>query len=489
MAASAKVLEPRHRLYFRAIQLVIPWSAACLALADEHESFLWLTGSLFFSFAIVVVAADAVLLRLMRGHVWPNPLAIAVLAIAGAFLGSQRIWTGRRANAGSSWSLAPSTWSSLAVFSAFLALYSVTAYTQRLDATGFNEPVRQAYAFIHGRAWVDPVPGYMEHITYHGRTLLVHPPLAAILLLPLVAIWGLAVNQTMVSIVVGAAEIALAWRLLGLLEVKPSPQIWLTLFFGLGTTLWFEATVGSSWDFVLVCSVLLTLLALNELFGAARPGLLGLLTGMAGLARNDQFLVCPLFAAMLYLRGRPLKELWKLLPGWGLSLAIYCGFNYLRYGTIFDLTFALYYPHDPAHLTAVHGPFSIHYLPNNLYTLLFMAPSFDVRFPWIHPTFMGQGLPLTSPAFVLALRPSFKRKLPLILLLAAVVGSLPSLTVYSNGLAQFGARYYVQVYPFLLVLMGLGMRRRVDQLGKILLVSSIFLVAFGLWQIRALGYG
>ena len=456
----------------------------------DTDVLLWRVGQCFFVGAIVIVAADGILLRGLGRHVWPNPFALTALAIAFGLLLSQRLWIGWWTPAPGPWScVAASAWSSIAVFAAFWALYSVTGSSQSLDATGFNEPVRQAYAFIHGRAWVEPVPGFMEHLTFHGRTLLVHPPLAALLLIPLVAVWGLAVNQTAVSVFVGAVEIALAWRLLGLLRVKLSPRIWLTLFFGLGTTLWFEATVGNSWDFVLVCSVLMTLLALNELFGSARPWLMGVLTGAAALARNDQFLTWPIYAAILFLRGRPLRELWKLLPGWGLTLVVYGWFNYMRYGTLVDLTFRLYYPHDPAHLSATHGPFSIHYLPNNLYTLLFMGPTFNGRFPWIRPTSMGQGLPLTSPAFVLALRPSFKQKIMPLLLLAALAGSLPSLTVYASGYVQFGARYYIQVYPFLLVMMAMGMRRRADQLSKILIVTSIVLVAFGLWQVRALGFG
>lgn len=454
----------------------------------DADALLWRAGQGFFAGAILIVAADATVLRLLGRHVWPNPYALSALAIALVLPLAQRIWT--LCSASGAWSRgAISAWSSVAVFTAFWALYSVTGSSQSLDATGFNEPVRQAYAFIHGRAWVEPVPGFMEHLTFHGRTLLVHPPLAAFLLAPLVALWGLAVNQTAVSVVVGAVEIALAWRLLGLLQVRLSPRLWLTLFFGLGTTLWFEATVGNSWDFVLVCSVLMTMLALNELFGSARPWLMGALTGAAALARNDQFLVWPIYAAILYLRGRPLRELWKLLPGWGLALAVYGWFNYMRYGTVVDLTFSLYYPHDPAHLSATHGPFSVHYLPNNLYTLLFIGPTFSGRFPWIRPTAMGQSLPLTSPAFVLALRPSFKQRIMPLLLLAALAGSLPSLTVYASGYVQFGARYYIQAYPFLLAMMAMGMKRRADQLSKILIVTSIALVAFGLWQVRTLGFG
>jgi hypothetical protein len=66
-----------------------------------------------------------------------------------------------------------------------------------------------------------------------------------------------------------------------------------------------------------------------------------------------------------------------------------------------------------------------------------------------------------------------------------------SLTVYASGFVQFGTRYYVQVFPFLLVLiaLGLGGRQRVDQLTRILIIASIFIVAFGVAQIHTIGFG
>ncbi len=447
--------------------------------ADDAER---ATARFFFVVAIVAVVIDEVWLRWHGAR--PNSFAITslVASIAGLVLLSRRIGA---YPAALPYLPESSTLSFIGVFFAFLAFYSVTC---SLEATGFNEPVRQSYAYLHRHLWVEDVPDYMEHIIWKGHEYLVHPPLAAILLMPAVSIWGMATNQTAISVELGALEVALAWRLLGLLDVKRTPRIWLTFFYGAGTTLWYEATIGNSWDFVLVVSVLATLLCLNELFGQARPWLLGFLTGAAALARNDLALAMPLYALLLLCRGRELAELRWMIPGWALAAAIYVGLNEARYGTVYDPTLWIYYLTDVVH-SRDHGPFSIHYLPTNLYTLLFIAPSRNGRFPYIHPTFMGQALPLTSPAFVLALRPSFRRPIPILLALAAVVSSLPSLTCYASGYAQFGTRYYLQVYPFLFVLMALGMKYRIDQLSKILIVVSVFLVSFGYWQIRGLGIG
>ena len=117
------------------------------------------------------------------------------------------------------------------------------------------------------------------------------------------------------------------------------------------------------------------------------------------------------------------------------------GFNEVRYGSVFDRTMALFAPD-------VAQKFAIRYLPMNLYKLLFMGPSVNTRFPYLHPEGGGQALILTSPAFLLALRPSFRRLIPSALMVAAVMSVIPSLLFYSNGFVQFGTHHYVHAFLF-----------------------------------------
>jgi hypothetical protein len=75
------------------------------------------------------------------------------------------------------------------------------------------------------------------------------------------------------------------------------------------------------------------------------------------------------------------------------------------------------------------------------------------------------------------------------MLLAAGFSMGPALLWYANGFVQFGLRFYVQVFPFLIVLMALGAQELgLDQMGKILIVASVILVAYGVWHIRTLGF-
>ena len=75
--------------------------------------------------------------------------------------------------------------------------------------------------------------------------------------------------------------------------------------------------------------------------------------------------------------------------------------------------------------------------------------------------------------------------------LAALLTMSASLAVYASGFVQFGVRYYVQVFPFLLVLLawGVGKGKRLDQLTRILILASILIVSYGIWHIRTIGFG
>jgi hypothetical protein len=61
------------------------------------------------------------------------------------------------------------------------------------------------------------------------RGLIPFPPLPALVMLPFVALWGLAVDQTFLAIVIGALDVGLAFWLLGRLPVRPSVRNLLTV--------------------------------------------------------------------------------------------------------------------------------------------------------------------------------------------------------------------------------------------------------------------
>lgn len=370
--------------------------------------------------------------------------------------------------------------SQVAVFVAFLAFYAATTGT---DMSPYNAHVRQAVAFIHGHTYID-APNYIEHAQVGRYSYQLHPLMPAFLLMPFAAIWGMDTNQTYFSIACGALDVALAWRLLGRFRLTVNARAWLTVFFGAGTIVWYETVNGSSWAVSMIVAIALTLLALDETYDRARPALVGLFAGLAGLARYDLVFVWPVYLALLALRGRrSLRDWIEFIPGCAVTVVVYVVFNLIRYQSPFDRGVTYYMPAGQQKL------FGLIFFPGNLFTLLFMAPNVNGTFPYIHPQFGGQALILTSPAFLLALRPSFRRLQTVILATGALIAITPALFYVGNGSAQFGTRHYLHAFPYLLTLMALGLHRRADQLTRILIGASVFLIAFGVWHVKMWGFG
>ena len=77
-----------------------------------------------------------------------------------------------------------------------------------------------ADAFLHGRTWIDAtaLAAPWDRIDIGGRTYFHAGPLSAIVLMPLVAIWGVATiapREGLVNAGLGGVSIALCWALVG----------------------------------------------------------------------------------------------------------------------------------------------------------------------------------------------------------------------------------------------------------------------------------
>ena len=150
----------------------------------------------------------------------------------------------------------------------------------------YNHFVWQADAFLHGRAVIDwPVqpfddnPGnaYFQDVypVYDAAgqpagALLPFPPLPAIVLVPFVAVWGLATDHRAVSVGLGAIDVGLAWWVVGRLAVSRRVRVAATLFFAFGTVFWYAAQLGTTWFFAHVVAVTAALLAVGVALGGDR---------------------------------------------------------------------------------------------------------------------------------------------------------------------------------------------------------------------------
>jgi hypothetical protein len=141
----------------------------------------------------------------------------------------------------------------------------------------YNHFVWQADAFLHGRFAISypvtegpHVNGYFQDImplpAAPGKLslgLLPFPPLPAVMLLPFVAVFGLATDAQLFGVVLGAINVGLAWRMTTRLTEQRSVAFLATLFFAFGTVHWYAAIISTTWFLAHVVAITFLLLGIT----------------------------------------------------------------------------------------------------------------------------------------------------------------------------------------------------------------------------------
>ncbi|MGD6933706.1 MAG: hypothetical protein ACQCN5_05820 [Candidatus Bathyarchaeia archaeon] len=133
----------------------------------------------------------------------------------------------------------------LILLTLFVVAFAVYYFTGEGYSNNYNYYVRLADAFLHGRLFLLDNPSWLnELIPLNGVYYVVYPPFPAVIMTPLVAIFGLNLNQTLVSIFFGALTVALSYVLA--CDVRKSQNyasnlsfsVWAAVLFGFGTIFW-----------------------------------------------------------------------------------------------------------------------------------------------------------------------------------------------------------------------------------------------------------
>jgi len=388
----------------------------------------------------------------------------------------------------------------LFLFIAFLAIYSLTAGVSLTRHSLAPHFVYLAEAFLHGHLDLIHVPNPPYDLTpFAGRWYVSFPPLPALLMLPLVALRGLAVSDIAFSVVIGALDVALFYMVLGRLTRDPryairDPRavVWLCVLLGLGTPLWYCAALGSVWYTAHVVAVGCLCLYALETLGRNRPLVTGLCLGLGFLARAPVLLAFPLTLVLGVQQHRGFQErlrfLLLLALGMAPALVGQGAYNWARFGS--PLEFGYRWMNSPELLAgrqATWGQFSLHFLPENLYTLTIRPPLVSWSPLRITPDPWGMGLLLTCPALALALIPAGRegRRAGVRLALWLSIGlvQLPSLLYFNTGSYQFGYRFALDWLPLGVLLVGLGVGGRLRWWGKALISVSVLAHLWGvLWM-------
>lgn len=387
------------------------------------------------------------------------------------------------------------TW--LVIFTLIIGLGIIYFFTSSGN-TPFNHFVLLADAFLKGNFFIEGIYPWIEKAPLdENRFFIVNPPMPAILLIPFVKLWGINFPQQIIAHLVGIG-VAISTFFLAL-KIKNDKvlAIWSALLVGLGSVVWFLASVGSVWYLGQITCALFLTLAIFEVIGKKRPIVLGFLLGATYLSRIHLVLTFPVFAFLLWKERKqnlPLRGK-KIMPLilFSIPILIFIGFdffyNFSRYGTIFNKGYFLIpgTQNEPWFAKGIMHPT---YIIEDIKVAFLAMPKFISEFPYIRPSWGGMAIWLTTPAFIFSLWAGVKKQIvKLFWLCIAIVFTIVGLHG-GTGFAQFGYRFAVDFYPFLtfLTIQGVVNQKGPRLLHWLLLIWGVLVNLWGVLWINKFGW-
>lgn len=263
-------------------------------------------------------------------------------------------------------------------------------------------------------------------------------------------------SQTLLTHILGALIPVVVYLTAKHRNVSGGTIVYLTILSGIGTILWFESAVGSSWYLGQVTAALCLVTAICIADRKGSVFFVGLFLGAAYLSRVHSILSLPFFLYLLrssFFKNKQL--LWKAVILFGCGIGIFvlgnAIYNIARFGVIWDKGYLLI-PGVLDEPWFAKGILHYSYIPHNLHTLFFSLPMVLPSIPYIQPSWNGLSILITTPAFVLLLKSKFNDWEIRFAILSCLLIAGFVLMHGSNGFAQFGYRFAIDFYPFLFFL-------------------------------------
>ncbi|NPV55405.1 MAG: hypothetical protein HPY76_01860 [Anaerolineae bacterium] len=357
-----------------------------------------------------------------------------------------------------------------------------------------------ADAWLHGKLYLVNPPQTHDLTLYRGEWYVANPPLAAVLMLPWIALFGLeAMNTVVFSILFGAANAALVYLLLARLAARrwisldTGGALWLTALFAFGTAQWYIGIGGVMWfisqTITITCLALAALLALED----RRPIWSGAVLALAMLARPHILVAFPLLLGLHIQHRRERGERFDLRAfiKWGMAMAIPVAlaggtmlfYNWLRFDNPLDYG---YLTENVADFMAgdlkQYGTFHPVFIERNLRLMLLGLPKWSEYCQSYLPSVQGLSIFLVTPALVWLVG-SFRRTPWVVGCWAGVFSTLvPLMLYYNTGAWQFGYKYLLDFIIPVIMLLAVATGKRVRVPLALLILASIVINGYGvLW--------
>ena len=373
------------------------------------------------------------------------------------------------------------------IFAACAALYAATLGPRMRGISDNAHYVYLAQSLLHGKLSLlaDRPPGDNDWASYHGHWYVSFPPFPALVIAPLVAVFGTAVwDRLFWALLAGLTPSLLYVLLRHLRETGASARsrrddLLLTALFAFGSSFYYTAVQGTVWFAAHVVACALTALSLLWSVGAKRPLLAGSALGLAFMTRPTTLLLGVFFGLEALatsrqagteapqsprdlFRGLDLRRAGKKLALFTLPLLATLGIAMWMNAARFDDPFEFGHSHLSIRWSSridTWGLFNYHFLSKNLAVFLAALPWLSAVPPYLKLSRHGLALWVTTPALLLVLWPKRSSLTMTGLSLAVAAVAIADLFYQNSGWIQFGYRFSLDYAIALFALLALGGRR------------------------------
>ncbi|MBX2945162.1 MAG: glycosyltransferase family 39 protein [Cyclobacteriaceae bacterium] len=348
------------------------------------------------------------------------------------------------------------------IFSAYLLFHIPVVLKSDYNS---NLAIMQAEAFLKGNLNIDSY--FWDASVFEGKYFVCFPPFPAVLVTPLVAMFGNAVNTIFLSLVISCLSMYLLYQLLIKLIGDSTDKLWVFLGFFFGSGYWWVVLTSDHINgFAHVVCICLLLMLLLELHGKKRALIVGVLLALAFLTRQ-----MTVFYGILILYFFYVDEPNKKIAIRNIAVAFMTAFvcvipyfvlNHLRFHNPFDTGYQyLIYAAPIQERINEYGLFSTKYFLYNFYHLLvkghnlLFAGSMNLQVAGIDQ--YGTSILAASPFIIFAFKAQQETKFK-IAFWSTIVLILSSILLYhNNGWMQVNTqRFSLDFFPALLILIALS---------------------------------
>jgi hypothetical protein len=352
-----------------------------------------------------------------------------------------------------------------------------------------NVPYQQfvylAKSFLDGHLYFTTIPeGWGDTSYYNGHHYWPLGPLPAIILMPFVAVFGMAVKQGYLLFVFNMLNLFLLYKIARKITQNHVSSLWLNIVYVFGTAYLAIALVPWSWFFAQAVASSFLLLALYEFYYEKRWWLIGLYSVLAVATRIDIIFIAVFFGLSIMFedekKSEKMKQLVRFSIPFLLGVVSLMMYDYMRFGNIFETGYGFPMLYDEqAAANRGYGIWNLIHFRANLYYLLLKGPmgvfipgTKVLTYPYLRTDGWGMSIIFTSPIFFWIFKAPFKKTAVWLSILTSLLMLIFFLGYFAIGFFQYGYRYALDFYPFLFVALAYSAEKEFSLSMKIITLGS-----------------